>query len=57
MDFTLSPEVETLRASIRRFVDERLIPLEADRANYDEHDNISLAALAPLRAEARAQGL
>jgi len=57
MDFTLTPEVEALRASIRRFVDERLIPLEADRSNYDAHDNIAPATLARLRVEARAQGL
>lgn len=57
MDFTLAPEVEALRASIRRFVDERLIPLEADRSNYDEHDNIAMPVLARLRAEARADGL
>ncbi len=57
MDFTLSPKVEALRASIRTFVDERLIPLEADRANYDEHENIAPGVLARFRAEARSQGL
>ncbi len=57
MDFNLSPKVEALRASIRTFVDERLIPLEADRANYDEHENISQDVLAKFRAEARSQGL
>ena len=57
MDFTLAPEVEAIRAAIRRFVDARLIPLEADRANYDAHENIAPAVLARLRAEARAEGL
>lgn len=57
MDFVLPPEIEDYRTRIRRFVDERLIPLEADRANYDEHENIAPAVLARLRAEARAQGL
>ncbi|MDB5317851.1 MAG: acyl-CoA dehydrogenase, middle domain protein 15 [Rhodospirillales bacterium] len=57
MDFSLSPEVEALRARIRRFVDERLIPLEADRANFDEHENIAPAVLLRLRAEARAEGI
>ena len=57
MDFTLPPEVEAMRAKIRRFVDERLIPLEADRANYDEHENISPAVLKRMRAEARAEGI
>ena len=41
MDFVLPPEVEDYRVRIRRFVDERLIPIEADRANYDEHENIA----------------
>ncbi len=57
MDFSLSPEVEALRARIRRFVDERLIPLEADRANFDEHENIAPAILARLRGEAKAEGI
>ena len=57
MDFSLSPEVEALRARIRRFVDERLIPLEADRANFDEHENIAPAVLARLRGEAKAEGI
>ena len=57
MDFTLTPEVDALRASIRQFVDDRLIPLEADGANYDVHENIAPGVLARLRGEARAQGL
>ncbi len=57
MDFALSPEIEQIRADIRRFVDERLIPLESDRANYDAHENINMAVLQGLRAEARRQGL
>ena len=35
MEFALPPEIDAIRARIRRFVDERLIPLESDRANYD----------------------
>ena len=57
MDFALSPEVDDLCRRIRRFVDDRLIPLEADRASYDAHENINLGLLATLRAEARAEGL
>ena len=41
MDFSLPPEIEELRRRVRAFVEERLIPLEADRANYDEHENIA----------------
>lgn len=57
MDFSLPPEIDALRLRIRRFVDERLIPLEADRANYDEHDNIAPHVLAEMRKEAKAEGI
>ena len=57
MDFTLSANVERHRASIKAFVDGRLIPLESDRATFDEHENIRLGLLAELRIEAKAQGL
>jgi acyl-CoA dehydrogenase len=57
VDFALSPDVDSLCHRIRRFVDERLIPLEADRANYDAHENIRLDLLEGLRSEARAAGL
>ncbi len=57
MDFTLSPEVEALRRRVRDFVDGRLVPLEADRASYDDHENIAPALLATVRAEAKAAGL
>ncbi len=46
-----------MRRRVRAFVDDRLIPLEADRANYDAHENIAPALLATMRAEARAAGL
>jgi acyl-CoA dehydrogenase len=57
MDFSLPPEIESVRLRVRAFVDERLIPLEADRASYDEHENIAPALLARLRGEAKAAGL
>ena len=57
MDFALSPEIQALCGRIRRFVDERLIPLESDRANFDAHENIAMPVLARLRAEARAEGI
>ncbi|MDQ2186690.1 acyl-CoA dehydrogenase family protein [Alcaligenaceae bacterium A4P071] len=57
MQFSLSPEIENYRTRIRAFVDTHLIPVEADRANYDEHDNIREEVLEPLRAQARADGL
>ena len=57
MDFTLSPEVEEMRLRIRDFVDREIIPLESDRANYDEHENIAEAPLERLKAKAKAEGL
>jgi acyl-CoA dehydrogenase len=57
MDFTLSPEIEALRLKVRAFVNENIIPLEADRSNYDAYENIRLEVLAPLREMAKAQGL
>ena len=57
MDFTLSPRVEDFRVRIERFVEDRILPLEADPGSYDEHENIRLDLADELRAEARAQGL
>ncbi len=57
MDFSINPEIEAIRQRINAFVTEQLLPVEADRANYDEHDNIRDEVLAALRAKARAAGL
>lgn len=57
MDFALSPEIEALRRKVRAFVAEHVIPLEADRANYDDHENIRLDVLTALRHKAKAEGL
>ncbi|MDE2574977.1 MAG: acyl-CoA dehydrogenase family protein [Rhodospirillales bacterium] len=57
MEFALSPEIDALRGRIRAFVEARLLPLEGDPANYDEHENIAPGLLRALRAEARAAGL
>ena len=57
MDFNLSPEVEEYRKQVRAFVDAEIIPLEADRANYDEHGNIAEGPLEAVRAKAKAAGL
>ena len=57
MDFTLPPEIEDIRVRTRAFVAEHVLPLEADRANFDAHENIRLDILAPVQAKARAAGL
>lgn len=57
MDFTLPPEIEDYRRRVRGFVEERILPVEADRANWDEHENIAQEPLRRLRAEAKSAGL
>ena len=57
MEFTLSPDVENYRARIANFVADEILPVEADRRNYDAHGNIAHSALNKLRAKAKSQGL
>ena len=57
MDFALSPEIEDYRRRVRAFVEQHILPVEADRANWDEHEMIAQPALERLRAKARAEGL
>ena len=57
MDLTLSPELEELRRRIRDFVAVEILPLEADPAAYDDHENIETGRLEALRAKAKAAGL
>ncbi len=57
MDFVLSPEIEGLRAKIRTFVDEEIIPIESDPEAWDPYENIAIPALTELRDRARARGL
>ena len=57
MDFALPPETEALRRRIADFVAAEIMPLEADRANYDEHENIALPVLEALRAKVKSAGL
>ena len=57
MDFTLSPEIEDIRLRVRDFVDEHVLPLEADPANFADHENIPQERLEPVRAKAKKAGL
>jgi acyl-CoA dehydrogenase len=57
MDFTLPPEIDAVRRRTRAFVETEIMPIEADRTNWDSHDNIALPALESLRAKARVAGL
>ncbi len=57
MDFALPPEAERLRRKIRAFVAAEILPLEADPASYDAHENIHPDLLARLQAKVREAGL
>lgn len=57
MDFTLPPEVDELRLKVRDFVEREVMPLEADRSNYDPYENIRLELLDEMRSKAKAAGL
>ena len=57
MDFALVPDIEDFRQRYRAFVTEHILPVERDRENYDEHENIALPVLEELRGKAKAAGL
>ncbi|MDE0347682.1 MAG: acyl-CoA dehydrogenase family protein, partial [Boseongicola sp.] len=57
MDFTIAARIEDFRVRIARFVEDEIMPLEDDRANYDAHENIRLDVLERLRKKAQAEGL
>lgn len=57
MDFTLSPDIEALRLKVRAFVEEHVLPLEKDPANFADNENIPHDRLEPVRVKARAAGL
>jgi acyl-CoA dehydrogenase len=56
MDFTLSPEIEDIRLRVRAFVEENVLPLEADPANFADHENIPHDRLEPVRVKAKKAG-
>jgi len=57
VDFALAPDIEDLRQRYRAFVAEHVLPVERERENYDEHENIALPVLEELRTKAKAAGL
>jgi len=57
MDFKLSAEIEDYCERIRTFVDDELIPLEAEPASYDDHENIAPDLLERMKTKAREAGL
>jgi acyl-CoA dehydrogenase len=57
MDFTLPPEIENIRLRTRAFIEEHVLPLESDPANFSEHENIPHDRLVPVREKAKKAGL
>ena len=57
MDFTLTPMIAEYRDRIADFVERNLIPLEADPAAWDDHENIAPEPLAEMRRKAKSEGL
>ena len=57
MDFSLSDEIKDYRNRVRQFVEQELIPLEADRKTFDEYENIRADLLEEVRAKAKRAGL
>ncbi len=57
MDFTISPKTEALRTKVRTFIDDEVLPIENDRSNWDEHENIADAPLKNLRDRAKSLGI
>ena len=57
VDFSLSPEICDFQTRIRAFVAQRILPLEADPASFDAHENIAPDLLEKLRRQAKSEGL
>jgi acyl-CoA dehydrogenase len=57
LDFSLPPEIEDYRRRVRAFVETSILPLEADPASFDAHENIADAPLQRLRAQVKEAGL
>ena len=57
MNFDLQPEIEEYRSKVRAFVNEHIIPLENDRANYDHHENIAPNVLLKIQKQVKQAGL
>ena len=57
MDFALPPEIEEYRTRVRAFVAEHILPLEADPANAEAHENIREDVLEAVRSKVKEAGL
>lgn len=57
MEFSIPPELDSLRQRLRHFVEGEIMPLERDPSAYDAHENIALPALEALRDKVKREGL
>ena len=57
MDFSIDAALQADHDRLRAFVRDEIVPLEADRKNYDSYGNIDMAVLQTLRAKVKEAGL
>lgn len=57
MDFSISDELKALRARVRDFVEQEIIPLEGREDSIDEYRNIAPHALERVRAQVKRAGM
>ena len=57
MDFSIDSKLEADHARLQAFVTKHIVPLEADKKNFDAYGNIDLAVLQSLRAKVKQAGL
>ena len=57
MDFSIDAALQADHDRLCAFVRDEIVPLEADRKNYDSYGNIDMAVLQTLRAKVKAAGL
>ena len=57
MDFSIDSKLEADHARLKAFVTKHIVPLEADKKNFDAYGNIDLAVLQSLRAKVKQAGL
>lgn len=57
MDFTLPDLHDSLRQSVRDFIETEVLPLEQHTESFDDHENIALPLLQQVREKAKARGL
>lgn len=57
MDLTVPPAIEAVRQRAEAFVEERLLPLEAEPSSFGEGEHVREDLLGELRREAKARGL